>query len=111
MVAAGRRIYADAGVDLAAILRSEVVSAPMRRCASTVSTADAWLLVGCYGIFGFGYIIPATFLPSLARQLLADPAVFGWTWPVFGIAAAVSTVAASLMLRNAAPRRVWALCQ
>ena len=72
--------------------------------------ADAWLLVGCYGIFGFGYIIPATFLPSLARQLLADPAVFGWTWPVFGIAAAVSTVAASLMLRNAAPRRVWALC-
>ena len=72
--------------------------------------AKAWLLVGCYGIFGFGYIIPATFLPSLARQLLADPAVFGWTWPVFGIAAAVSTVAASLMLRNAAPRRVWALC-
>ena len=73
--------------------------------------ANAWLLVGCYGIFGFGYIIPATFLPSLARQLLADPAVFGWTWPVFGAAAAVSTVAASLLLRNAAPRRVWALCQ
>jgi predicted MFS family arabinose efflux permease len=72
---------------------------------------DAWLLIGCYGIFGFGYIIPATFLPSLARQLLADPAVFGWIWPVFGMAAAVSTIAASLMLRNAAPRRVWALCQ
>ena len=74
-------------------------------------TADAWLLIGIYGIFGFGYIIPATFLPALARQLLPDPAVFGWTWPVFGIAAAVSTVVASLALRNAAPRRVWALCQ
>jgi MFS family permease len=73
--------------------------------------ADAWLLIGCYGIFGFGYIIPATFLPSLARQLLADPAVFGWIWPIFGLAAAVSTIAASLLLRNAAPRRVWALCQ
>jgi MFS family permease len=73
--------------------------------------ADAWLLVGCYGIFGFGYIIPATFLPSLARQLVADPAVFGWIWPMFGLAAAVSTIAASLLLRNAAPRRVWALCQ
>ena len=73
--------------------------------------ADAWLLIGCYGIFGFGYIIPATFLPSLARQLLADPAVFGWIWPMFGLAAAVSTIAASLLLRNAAPRRVWALCQ
>jgi len=74
-------------------------------------TADAWLLIGNYGIFGFGYIIPATFLPALARQLLADPAIFGWTWPVFGLAAAVSTVFASLMLRNAAPRRVWAISQ
>jgi predicted MFS family arabinose efflux permease len=73
--------------------------------------ADAWLLIGCYGIFGFGYIIPATFLPSLARQLVADPAIFGWTWPVFGVAAAVSTTVASLMLRNIAPRTVWALCQ
>jgi hypothetical protein len=54
-------------------------------------TADGWLLIGCYGIFGFGYIIPATFLPSLARQLLADPTVFGWTWPVFGLAAAGAT--------------------
>src|SRR6185369_16026833 len=54
--------------------------------------------------------IPATFLPSLARQLLADPAVFGWTWPLFGFAAAVSTIAASMLLRNAAPRRVWAVC-
>jgi MFS family permease len=74
-------------------------------------TADAWLLIGCYGIFGFGYIIPATFLPSLARQLLADPAVFGWTWPVFGLAAAVSTIAASLIMRNATPRCVWAIGQ
>ncbi len=73
--------------------------------------ADAWLLIGCYGTFGFGYIIPATFLPSLARQLLADPSVFGWTWPIFGVAAAISTIAASLVLRSVAPRRVWAICQ
>ena len=89
---------------------SDVASAANAPVRTYRFDANAWLLVGCYGIFGFGYIIPATFLPSLARQLLADPAVFGWTWPVFGIAAAVSTVAASLMLRNAAPRRVWALC-
>ncbi len=72
---------------------------------------DAWRLIGCYGIFGFGYIIPATFLPALARQLIADPAVFGWTWPVFGAAAAASTVATSLLLRRVAPRTVWALSQ
>ena len=72
--------------------------------------ADAWRLVACYGVAGFGYIIPATFLPALARQLVADPAVFGWTWPAFGAAAAASTVAAAL-LRHAAPRRVWAASQ
>jgi predicted MFS family arabinose efflux permease len=87
---------------------TSATDAPMR---TQRFDADAWLLIRCYGIFGFGYIIPATFLPSLARQLLADPAVFGWIWPMFGLAAAVSTIASSLLLRNAAPRRVWALCQ
>ena len=72
--------------------------------------AGAWLLIGCYGIFGFGYIIPATFLPALARQLIADPAIFGWIWPVFGAAAAISTIAASVLSRKIAPRSVWATC-
>jgi MFS family permease len=74
-------------------------------------TADAWRLVGCYGIFGFGYIIAATFLPALARQQVADPAVFGWAWPLFGLAAAASTLVASLMMRNVEPRRVLAVGQ
>jgi MFS family permease len=74
-------------------------------------TADAWLLIGCYGIFGFGYIIPATFLPALARQQIANPAVFGWAWPLFGLAAAVSTLGASLMMRKVEPRRVLAIGQ
>jgi MFS family permease len=51
---------------------------------------DARHLVWSYGLFGFGYILPATFLPAQARVLVADPAVFGWVWPVFGAAAAVS---------------------
>ena len=34
-------------------------------------------LVLCYGAFGFGYIIPATFLPVMAQQVIRDPAVFG----------------------------------
>lgn len=73
--------------------------------------ADAWRLVVCYGVFGFGYIVPATFLPALARQLTSDPAIFGWTWPLFGTAAAASTVGASLALRGVRPRRVWAVAQ
>src|SRR5258706_3304572 len=63
-----------------------------------------WLLVLCYGGFGFGYIIPATFLPAMAKEAIAEPALFGWTWPVFGIAAAASTVFAGSFTNQ---RKVW----
>ena len=46
-------------------------------------------------MLGFGYILPATFLPVLAREVVDDPQVFGLAWPVFGIAAALSTFAAA----------------
>lgn len=49
-------------------------------------------LVLCYTALGFGYIIPATFLPAMARQTMPDPRLFGWVWPIFGVAAALSTV-------------------
>lgn len=65
-------------------------------------------LVACYTLFGFGYILPATYLPALARQLVDDPQVFGLTWPVFGLAAAVSTIAVSWCLQTANRLRVWA---
>ena len=51
------------------------------------------VLVLCYGAFGFGYIVPATFLPAMARELAPDPLVFGLTWPLFGLAAALSVAA------------------
>jgi MFS family permease len=34
-----------------------------RRARSHAARSLAWLLVACYGVFGFGYIIPATFIP------------------------------------------------
>lgn len=68
-------------------------------------------LVLCYGTFGFGYIVPATFLPAMARQLVSDPLVFGLTWPLFGLAAALSVAAAARWLSEWPRRRVWALAQ
>jgi len=70
---------------------------------------DAWTLIVCYGIYGFGYIIPATFLPALGRQLLPDPLVFGWAWPAFGAAAGLSTLFAASRLKSVPPRRLVAL--
>ncbi|MCO6415080.1 YbfB/YjiJ family MFS transporter [Siccirubricoccus sp. KC 17139] len=67
------------------------------------------MFVLSYGIFGFGYIVPATFLPAMARQQVPDPLVFGLTWPLFGLAAAVSVGAAARWLPAWPRRRVWAL--
>ena len=68
-------------------------------------------LVLCYGAFGFGYIVPATFLPTMARQLVSDPLVFGLTWPIFGFAAAVSVAFVSRWLSGWPRRKVWSVAQ
>lgn len=67
-------------------------------------------LIISYSLFGFGYILPATYLPALAQQLVDDPRVFGWAWPVFGIAAALSTPVVAWGLKKANRLNVWASC-
>jgi len=94
-----------------------VVWAPMQAGGSIATSntpwpsrlgAREWQLVFWYGTFGFGYIIPATFLPAMARALIADPSIFGWIWPVFGATAAASTAIAALWLRRVTVRNLWA---
>lgn len=70
---------------------------------------EFWRLVLCYGAFGLGYIVPATFLPIMAKQVVADPTWFGWAWPVFGAAAALSTLFASRASLVIGQRAVWIL--
>lgn len=87
---------------------------PAEAPGSASPEADARLpagtrgLVVAYSLFGFGYILPATYLPALARQLIDDPQIFGWAWPVFGTAAAISTLVAAWGLRRFDRRNVWA---
>ena len=71
--------------------------------------ADAVRLVICYGAFGFGYIVPATFLPVMAKQVVDDPNVFGWSWPLFGAAAAVSTFVTTALAGAVDNRRLWSV--
>jgi predicted MFS family arabinose efflux permease len=47
----------------------------------------------------------------MARREIADPAVFGWAWPIFGAAAAVSTLVAVRGALHGANRRVWIAAQ
>jgi hypothetical protein len=64
----------------------------------------------CYGAFGFGYIIPATFLPVMASQAIQDPSIFGWSWLIFGTAAAGATFVAARFARFG-NRRLWSVGQ
>ena len=60
-----------------------------------------------YGVFGIGYIIPATFLPAMAKDVMPDPAVFGWAWPLFGLAAALSCLMVPKLARRHGEIRIW----
>lgn len=94
---------------------------PPGKAAAAQSTPDPaaapsvlkthWNLILCYGLFGFGYILPATFLPAQAKLLVADPALFGLAWPLFGVAAAVSTLLTSRLTAVFSRRAVWAVAQ
>jgi predicted MFS family arabinose efflux permease len=72
-------------------------------------TREEWRLILCYCAFGFGYIIPATFLPVMARQVIADPALFGWAWPLFGTAGTIATLLSARASRPEQARLVWAI--
>jgi predicted MFS family arabinose efflux permease len=72
-----------------------------------VWNATSLRMIACYLAFGFGYIIPATFLAAMARATFPDPAVYGWSWPVFGAAAALSTFAAAAVRRWISDRALW----
>lgn len=103
------------GLGIVALLISAVAVPAMadgETGAATAATPQAQgsgvaALALAYGIFGFGYIIPATFLPAMAKQRIADPALFGWAWPLFGLAALVSTLIAGRLMTRYSNRSVW----
>jgi predicted MFS family arabinose efflux permease len=75
--------------------------------APLVWTPEAVRLVVCYTAYGLAYVIPATFVPAMARAIVPDPAVFGWAWPLFGGTAAASTLLVARSQSRFGARRVW----
>jgi len=63
--------------------------------ASKHSTGEVALLAFAYGVAGFGYIITATFLPVIARQVLAGSAWVDLFWPIFGCGVVIGALLAS----------------
>lgn len=85
--------------------KSEVSLQP--RLSTNQRNSNTGLIILCYGIGGFGYILPATFLPAMARTLVDDPSKFGVAWPIFGIAAACSTLLVSYGFRQVNRLKLW----
>jgi hypothetical protein len=88
-------------------------SDPTTAAAPAGLPTGSWPLVICYGCAGLGYILPATFLPAMARSLIDDPQRFGLAWPLFGLAAWISAMVSAARggSRRGSPLRTWALCQ
>jgi hypothetical protein len=96
---------------LLVLRRTGAAAATATRPAATSAAAargDIGLVL-CYGVLGFGYILPATFLPVLARSVVDDPRLFGLAWPVFGATAALSTLMAGWFMRHASRLQIWAV--
>jgi predicted MFS family arabinose efflux permease len=65
-------------------------------------------LVVCYGGFGFGYIIPATFIAAMTRDLGATGSSVGdWAWPLFGVSAAAGTFSAAALRGRFSDQAIW----
>ena len=74
-------------------LQGPVSSAAAAHVAPTpVRWGGMALLVGAYGLAGFGYIISATFLPVIARQVLPGSIWLDLFWPIFGLAVAAGAL-------------------
>ena len=89
------------------VLGCDARAAEAARAASHRWSADSLRLVACYGAYGFAYIVPATFLPAMAKEIVRDPVAFGSAWPMFGAAAVASTLLAGYLLRTFSPRALW----
>jgi predicted MFS family arabinose efflux permease len=75
-----------------AVLVNEGTVSPVRSSPRPGRTTDTHLvrLVVAYGLFGFGYVITATFLVAIVRGSPAIRALEPVIWAVFGLAAAPS---------------------
>ncbi len=68
-------------------------------------------LIVAYGLTGFAYIIPATYLPAMAKAEINNDWLFNLCWPVFGLAVSLSVLVLSHLQQRFTDRQIWLYSQ
>ncbi len=98
-----------------ALLAATLITTPSSRSAEPVPTAGRprdpalWRLTVAYGLFGFGYVITATFLVAIVREAPAARALEPLIWVLVGLAAAPSVAIWTGLARRIGTSRGFAL--
>jgi MFS family permease len=97
------------------VIVARLLPRPLSGVAPTREPALSWrrpliLLTLSYGLFGFGYVITATFLVAIARSTSAGPVVEFLAWFVTGAAAALSLIAWRLLVRRVGLAATYLAC-
>ena len=75
-----------------------VAAGPAAPCVPVQPAQDRlrlWGLTLAYGLAGFGYIIPATFLPVIGQAWLGQAPVVDLFWPLFGLGVVLGALVAT----------------
>ncbi|PHM39394.1 MFS transporter [Xenorhabdus mauleonii] len=72
---------------------------PQTAIQTLTLTPEIKRLVWSYGLAGFGYILPATFLSQMAAERFPDSLFAQFVWPIFG-GASVIGIFLGILMRN-----------
>ena len=72
------------------LVPAETLKPEVKNTASSIDYRSIRTLIAAYGLFGFGYVITATFISQLVRSADYSQSVETWIWVLVGLSAAPS---------------------
>jgi MFS family permease len=101
-------LVAIAATIIVAVLAPRAVEAP-GRAGQQSGRVGAMPVVIAYGLFGFGYVITATFLVAIVREQAALAPFEPWVWALVGLSAVPSVAVWNLVASSIGVGRAFAL--